>query len=137
MQQFSVRTIVMLLAAAGTGVLAACASPTDCAFAGRPAITAEIRDAATGLPAAWHASLVTRSGTVVDSVFAEGGPEHEHSILRLPSRSEAPGTYSVAVRRDGYETWTRESVVVPRRASCGGTEGVVLQVALRALSQGD
>jgi hypothetical protein len=85
-------------------------------------IVVEVRDAATGEPAATGATGTIRSG------------DHETALV-LPSSTErlrlystgGPGTYDVFVQKPGYLDWRRDGVYVE-----GGNCGVEREVVVRA-----
>ena len=85
-------------------------------------IVVEVRDAATGAPAAVGATGSIRSGD-------------RETPLRLPSPTEqlrlystgGPGTYDVFVQKPGYLDWRRDGVYVE-----GGNCGVEREVTVRA-----
>lgn len=85
-------------------------------------IIVEVRDAATGAPAAVGATGEIRSGDFVSPLVLLGATED----LELYS-SGPPATYDVVVRKSGYRDWTRSGVYVQ-----GGTCGVARSIVLRA-----
>ena len=97
-------------------------------------MTVEIRDAATGLPAAYRASLTIQSSTHTETRKDESAPTADSLRVRtLFAGLDEPGTYTVTVSRPGYATWTKTGVVA-RATDCGVTQGVLLQVALQPLA---
>jgi len=104
-----------LLVVATVGWLAACNSTESsgiikCTLDLKPAIVVKIRDAASQLPAADGATGYVRDGSYVDSLEAYG--ETEAGLLSMQAARERPGTYTVIVMKDGYQTWERQAVKV-------------------------
>lgn len=97
-----------------------------CPLIGSDAIIVEIRDAATGAPAAAGATLIVRQGTYADTV--QGGPA---ASATLSAASERAGTYDVLVRKPGYQDWTQENVTVRRAGACDRLDPVRLQAELQ------
>lgn len=85
-------------------------------------IIVEVRDAATGLPAAQGAMGTIRSGTYVGTLL----PATSTEPLELHAPG-GPGMYDVTVQKTGYRDWTRNDVRVT-----GGRCGVEKSVVLRA-----
>lgn len=85
----------------------------------RDAVVVEVRDAATGAPAAQGASGWVRDGGYVDSLriggWETGDPASAHQLSAAPER---PGRYEVVVHKDGYREWRRSGVRVGR-STCG------------------
>lgn len=103
-------------------------SPTVCLSIGGFAITAVVRDASTGSPAAYGATLIVRDGQFADSVTgAYSGPIEINATL-LEAALDRPGTYDVTVRKSGFETWSRQDIAVDQ-GECR-VEGKVLNVGL-------
>ena len=78
-----------------------------------PALTVEIRDMATGAPAACGSSGEVRDGDYV-APLTDGGscataPE---TTVYLEGPWERAGNYTVTIRRQGYQDWVRSDVVV-------------------------
>lgn len=85
-------------------------------------IVVEVRDAATGAPAAVGATGSIRSGSFVSELTLPWPNED----LELYS-SGGPGIYDVIVQKPGYRDWIRNDVRVT-----GGRCGVEKSVVLRA-----
>ena len=74
----------------------------------------EVRDGATGAPAAYEATLVIRDGAYADTVR---GSELYAGLdasaqLYLPALFQREGSYDVEITHPGYRTWTRSGVEV-------------------------
>jgi hypothetical protein len=116
-----------------TGMLArGCASPfgITCTEEGEFAVHVEVRDAATGAPAAEGATLIIREGEYVDSM--RGSVDLPPPPV-LSAGLEREGTYHVVVRKSGYEDWIRENVQVRRGGECNKLQPVQLKASLRRL----
>lgn len=85
-------------------------------------IIVEVRDAATGQPAAVGSSGTIRSGGNATALFLPSSTES----LRLYSAG-GPGIYDVFVQKPGYLDWRRDGVQV-----AGGKCGVEKEVVVRA-----
>jgi hypothetical protein len=88
----------------------ACAknAPTvPCDLLGVPAIAVHIVDA-TSLKAMNHGATVlfSKGGAVVDSVTWTGADSVDIEAFK------GTGTYDVAVRKSGYQSWSRSGIVV-------------------------
>ena len=89
-------------------------------------IVVEVRDAATGEPAAVGASGIIRKGNRETPLFVPGPNEH----LRLFSNGgpdNGPGLYDVFVQKSGYLDWRRDGVYV-----AAGNCGIERTVEVRA-----
>lgn len=86
-----------------------------------PALRIEVRDAATGAPAAQGASGTARIGDRVFTLRTSGPGEQ----LVLDTDAGPPGSYTVLVQKPGYRDFTK-SVFVE-----GGACGVVRTVLVR------
>ena len=79
----------------------------------RAGITVEVRDAATGAPAACGASGEARDGDYIASLTDEGrcvtAPQ---TWAYLTGAWERAGIYTVTIRKPGYRDWVRDQVVV-------------------------
>ncbi|MBA4157921.1 MAG: hypothetical protein H0X65_10655 [Gemmatimonadetes bacterium] len=104
-------------------VLSACnALGITCPDVGRHALVVEVREAGTGANAVPDAILLVRDGEYMDSVQGQAdGP------AMLAAAPEWAGTYSVIVRKVGYEEWTRNDLRVRRSGACNalGTVNLV------------
>lgn len=113
-----------LVASAGLLMLASCdrsPSAIACLAVVLPAIEVEVRDAATGRPAAGGARGAVQDGGYVDSLRVVGwtGPGiHDSTAHRMAAAYERAGTYAVQIQKPGYETWQASGVRV-RRVTCG------------------
>jgi hypothetical protein len=112
---------------------------TLCTESIEPAVEVEVRDAATGAPAACNALLIVREGAYVDSAAYNNydrhfpadttrGCEREPDLLRLTAADERAGTYTVRVEKPGYAAWERAGVRA-RAGECH-VETVRLEVLL-------
>lgn len=90
--------------------LAGCQEPTTCASVPQYAVTVEIRDSVSGLPAAYGTTVVLRDGAFVDSVNFTQGDSTRAAVVSLGG--SRPGRYSLAVTKPGYGRWERQSIVV-------------------------
>jgi hypothetical protein len=107
-------------------------SPVVCAGTGVPAITVEIRDSVSGLPAAFGARLIARTGERTEIATDFTPAADSLTALTLNAGMDTPGIYLVTVEKSGYRTWTRDDVVVRAvEAECGSIDGVILQVSLQ------
>lgn len=70
----------------------------------------EVRDDATGAPAAYGAEAEVRDGNHVEQ--AENPGFNDPQSLYLVAAPERAGTYSVTVSKAGYENWDTAGVVV-------------------------
>jgi hypothetical protein len=99
-------------------ILLGCSNPfeqTVCTLEFRHGIVVEIRDAVTGEPRAAQAQGTVRDGAYLESLQPTGiFPDYESSMLFRYGAGERAGTYTVEVRRSGYQTWTAGNVVVDR-----------------------
>ena len=103
-------------------------SPTVCLGIGGFAITAVVRNASTGSPEAYGATLIVRDGPFADSVTGVYTGASEVNATLLEAALDRPGPYDVTVRKSGFETWSREDIAVDQ-GECR-VEGKVLNVAL-------
>lgn len=113
----SARVYPAFLVFAVVALASACSDlQTLCTTESRPAIRATISDSVTGKSAVYGASLVVANASTYDStIFNE-------DLGLLPSSDNLPpstrvvngsaGTYTVRVRRAGYQLWQRTGVVV-------------------------
>ena len=91
----------------------------------------EVRDAATGEPAAFNARGEIRDLGYFEVLQLElNGVQAPETALRLVGAWERPGVYSVVVRKDGYRDWSSEAVV--DQGVCN-VRPVTLQAALERL----
>lgn len=94
-----------------------------------PPIRVQVREKASGLPAAQGTLVTFRKGT-------------QYAIVR-PATAEqvevvahgGPGTYSVLVQKEGYEDWASNAVRV-RGNQCGVVETVILRAYLERITKG-
>jgi hypothetical protein len=117
--------------------LTSCSEPTafGCNLNGVPPVSVDVRDAVTGMPAAYSAKLVLTLGTetkTIDPMFtAADSLSAERIIGRAPEFYSRPGVYDVRVERPGYEPWLQNDVVVADQGDrCVTIEPVVLNVLL-------
>ena len=91
----------------------------------------EVRDAATGEPAAFNARGEIRDLGYLEVLRLDlSGGQVPETALRLIGAWERPGVYSVVVRKDGYRDWSSEAVV--DQGECN-VRTVTLQAALERL----
>lgn len=102
---------------------------TACPQSEEPAIRIEVRDAASGAPAAEGATGFVREGAFTDSLRVTGGASSGEFIMS--AATERPGTYDVLIEKSGYRDWMREGVRV-RSGECG-VATVTLQAQLERL----
>lgn len=111
-----------------------CVSPFDpavCTAVAVPAIVVEIRDARTGVPLAGLAAGVVRDGAYVDSLRPAGfldATDVVGSMLSRQAAHERPGTYTIDIRRSGYQDWTRVGVRVRSGRCHVETQSLVAQL---------
>lgn len=81
-----------------------------------PALSLEIRDARTGAPAAYGATVIARDGAYADTVQPSKywSPETGHLAVLIGVAENRPGTYDVTITHPEYQTWSREGIRVPR-----------------------
>ena len=112
-------------------VLTACAAcrdsataPVACTEIAMAGIVVEVTSAATGGPLGDGSVMTLRDGSYVETVDLVSG----NALL---GAWERPGTYDVAVARDGFQTWTRNGVLVEEDDDGCHVVQVVLQAALQ------
>jgi hypothetical protein len=123
------RRALLVAIAAGSS---ACGGDLVCTLPPRPAIRAEIRDSATNAPAAFHAWLIVTNPTVYDSTSfgIPGADSDTTSFSTLVSSPDGkPGTYTVRVRKAGYQLWQLANVRVGGDRC--GADATDLQVRLQ------
>lgn len=100
------------LAAALLPLLAGCGED----LVGVPALRLEIRDARTGAPAAYDATVVARDGSYADTVrvWELFPPEERSRVVGVLAADNRTGTYEVTVTHPEYRTWRREGIRVGR-----------------------
>jgi hypothetical protein len=87
--------------------------PVVCPAAISRAIEVEVRDAASGQPAAFDAVGIAREGSFVESLEIVGWmsyPPSTETALVLGGVEERPGLYSVRVEKVGYKPWERSGL---------------------------
>lgn len=100
------------------------ASCGDCVSIGYPAFVATVRDATTQESLIVGATVLAFGAGGADSVtYTSETPTTATSIV-LWEGNFNEGIYTVEVRRPGYATWRRESVVL-RTDGCGHPEEAV------------
>lgn len=103
-----------LLLAAGAG---ACRLVTgDCTSLLSGGVTVRVVDAATSAGIASGANILVVDGRYRDSLVVPTTPEHNDR--EFPLAMGRPGTYEVAVWKEGYEVWRQSGVAVTRRDRC-------------------
>jgi hypothetical protein len=111
-----------------TGVLLLLAScnfylqpdPVVCLGVVSRAIEVEVRDAATGQPAADGTTGIARDGNFVDTLSIMGWTSYPsaESALLVGGAEERPGIYSVRVEKEGYQVWERTNLRA-EKGPCG------------------
>lgn len=75
------------------------------------AIQVYVQDSVSRAMTASGAQLIVRDGAYTDSVsFNQPGTDSQP----LEAAGERPGTYTVTVRKSGYQDWTRSNVQVSK-----------------------
>lgn len=105
---------------AGAAVLplfSACGPTCSKGEASLNALVVEIREAGTGAPAAYGATVVVRRGTVVDTIYG-ADQINEADSLRVArfSLAEVAGTYDLTVSKPGYASSQHNGVRVAERS---------------------
>ena len=114
--------------------VSACTSSMACVGVGAAAISVEIRDSVTGLPAAYQARLILRNGAFTDTLTDFSEAKDSLIALNLAGGMDRPGTYSVRVERSGYAPWTKDGVLVAEgKGDCASIHGVELAVRLQRI----
>lgn len=122
--------------------LTSCSEPPApvCDFVGTPPISVDVRDAVTGLPAAYAAKLTLTLGTETKTVDPLIPASDSLSIERIDGLVGQflgqHGVYDVRVERPGYEPWLRNDVVVAAPDGRCGTIKTVVLTALLVRSNG-
>ena len=80
--------------------------PGDCATEARYGLRITVRDAQTGAPAGFGARVTATSGSYGEDLAAFT------DSLTFVGATERAGTYDILVSRTGYQSWTRQGVVV-------------------------
>ena len=76
-------------------------------------LVVEVRDARTGLPAAYDASGTITDGAYKETLSVEGGmTTTPDKALLLVGAWERPGIYDVVVEKPGYRAWSMSQVAV-------------------------
>lgn len=116
-------------------VLPACALLGDdpdeqiaCPAVVAPAVVVEVRNATTGDPEAGDAE-----GRLIDGDFNEsmrvGASNSEGIPVTLEGAYERPGTYTVLIEKEGFESWSRSGVQA-EEDECGVvTERITAELA--------
>jgi hypothetical protein len=102
----------LLLLLGGCGFLGL-TDPVMCPDVISRAIEVEVRDAVSGLPAAYDAVGIARDGDFSERLEIVGWTAHPPSgetALVLGGVDERPGLYSVRIETAGYEPWERTGV---------------------------
>lgn len=81
-----------------------------------PGLRIEIRDARTGAPAAYDATVIVRDGSYVDTlrVAERWPPEQKTQVAVVWAAENRTGTYDVTITHPEYQTWHREGIRVAR-----------------------
>lgn len=80
----------------------------------RPGIVIEVRDARTGMPAWYDATVIARDGAYADTIAGPLGhpPEYKDRVVLLWAAENRTGTYEVTITHPQYQTWYREGIRV-------------------------
>ena len=113
------------------GLVSACVTDPDCpAAVANPGIEVEVRDGATGEPAAYRAFGLAIDGAYVDTLdLVTSGLADSTAALVLRGAWGNPGHYDVQVSKQGFQVWTTSGVIVE---SGSGSCAMVRTVTLRA-----
>jgi len=116
-----VRSVGILLSGVLVAFLLGCPFKSDdgnddglnCTFEARAGINLQVRDATTGAPAACGATGEIREGDLVELVtLSETRCATFPDSLSFAGAWERAGTYTVVVKKPGYQDWVKEEVVV-------------------------
>ena len=103
------RLLIALIAATSL----ACASPTEvCTTELRASLEVDVVEAGSGLPAAAGATVVVQGATVYDSVTAAPTATTLRIAAVWYEDFVTAGTYTVRVRKPGYQPWEQSNVQV-------------------------
>lgn len=79
-------------------------------------LVVEVRDAQTGEPAAWGATLIARDGTYADTVdlreIYANNAEYGQDQVRMLAAEMRTGTFSLTITHPEYQAWHRDGVRV-------------------------
>lgn len=91
-----------------------------CLLLPRPVVEVDIREAGTNTPAGYRASLIVQGPGVYDSTFV--GPRADSAAVRYVQSHPltSAGSYTVRVRRAGYQVWQQAGVSIDVD-ECGGS----------------
>jgi hypothetical protein len=84
--------------------VASCNPFLSCTSQVQAGIAVEVKDAATGVPAADGARGIVRDGAFVDSLFG--------TSTHMSGAYERPGVYEVIIAKEGYREWRTAGVEV-------------------------
>ena len=115
-------------------IATACEGPLEvgCPAVVRPSLSLEIRDASTGMPA-WFGATVTafHDGGVVPFSDVRRDADSTDQV-QLTTDYYSPGRFEVAVAKPGFELWIATNVRVERSGPpCPVTRTVTLRVPLQ------
>lgn len=84
-----------------------------------PGLVIEIRDASTGAPAAYDATVVVRDGSYADTIRGSDHiiPEHRTQVASVWAAENRIGTYDVTILHPEYQTWHQEGIRVAKSGS--------------------
>jgi hypothetical protein len=105
------RTLLALLAPLALAACEGLSTPRVCPGVVQPSVRLTVEDAMSGTNVTPGASVVLRSGAYADSLVAPPGV----NSVGVGNRA---GTFTLTVRRAGYELWTRTDVRV-EAGPCG------------------
>jgi hypothetical protein len=123
--QLTMRSANRILACSFSLLLTACAivepiEPTMCLAVVSRAVEVEVRDAATGAPAAAGTIATAREGAFTEQLTVIGWTAHpaDSTAVFVGGVDERPGTYEVRIEKQGYQPWVQTGVRAPS-GPCG------------------
>jgi|GEM_PF-4899112 len=116
----------------GLALLAGCAEDNLGAWG----LEVEVRDARTGAPAAYDATVVVRDGSYADTVRGRDQiiPEHKGQDAVVRAAFQRTGTFHVTVLHPEYRTWQREDVRVSAGRSANPVGGDPIPSTVRVVA---
>ena len=102
---------ILLMASLVVGCKEGVTPARICTTEARAGIQVEVRDAASGMPAADSVTAYAQDGLFVDTLrtFPVVPPQ---GALTLTGVYERPGVYAVVIMKPGYRDWIHANVVV-------------------------
>jgi predicted lipoprotein with Yx(FWY)xxD motif len=104
--------VARTVAATMLAMLAGCEIGTGCDAIAKPAVRVTVHDARTGAAIAAGTTIVVSDGAFRDSIVVTDRADVNGYPYGLAI--ERAGTYTVTVRKAGYEDWTRTGVRAER-----------------------